>query len=144
MNLDRRAILKVTGKSIGAMGLASICLSNRSVAQEAPRASNIVGLPKDWRRMRKIDMHNHIVDPVSRAGANWRRVEDLIEAAEILGIEKLCCSRPITGGGRERGSARGQRRCFGGHEAVSESGRRFLFYPARKWLSGIGRNRAMP
>ena len=98
MNLDRRAILKVTGKSIGAMGLASICLSNRSVAQEAPRASNIVGLPKDWRRMRKIDIHNHVVDPVSRADANWGRVENLIEAAEILGIEKLCCSRPITGG----------------------------------------------
>ncbi len=48
--------------------------------------------------MRKIDVHNHIVDPVSRTDANWGRIENLIEAAEILGIEKLCCSRPITGG----------------------------------------------
>ena len=84
--------------SVGAMGLAAVSLSRSTLAQITPKEYKQVGLPKDWRRMRKIDMHNHIVDPVSRTGANWRRVEDLIEAAEILGIEKLCCSRPITGG----------------------------------------------
>lgn len=98
MKQNRRTILKVTANTLGAMGLTPVSFPNGLFAQVASRVSSQVGLPKDWRRMRKIDIHNHIVDPVSRTDANWGRVENLIEAAEILGIEKLCCSRPITGG----------------------------------------------
>lgn len=48
--------------------------------------------------MRKIDMHNHVLDPVHQSGTKWTRVENMIEAAQRLGIETLCCSHPITGG----------------------------------------------
>jgi predicted TIM-barrel fold metal-dependent hydrolase len=48
--------------------------------------------------MRKIDVHNHIMAPVNRPNADWSFVENLVEAAENLGIEQLFCSRPITAG----------------------------------------------
>lgn len=48
--------------------------------------------------MRKLDAHNHVLEALHRPGGNWTRVENIVEAAEKLGIEKLCCSRPISGG----------------------------------------------
>jgi len=98
MNRNRRTMLKATGVGLGSLGLASTLLSNDLLAQ-APLSSEIrIGLPKNWRQMRKIDIHNHVFDPVHRPDGNWKRVESLIEACEILGIDKVCCSRPITGG----------------------------------------------
>ncbi|MBI3919941.1 MAG: amidohydrolase [Armatimonadetes bacterium] len=54
------------------------------------------GLPSDWRKVRKIDAHNH----VNGGASNWGFAtnDDMIEAADRLGIEKMCCSIPITGG----------------------------------------------
>ncbi|HUP79556.1 MAG TPA: amidohydrolase family protein [Pirellula sp.] len=98
MKHDRRTLLKGASACLGALGLVSRSFSTSLHAQHIEAKRNQVGLPKDWRRMRKIDVHNHIVDPVHRVDANWKRVEMLIEAAESLGIEKLCCSRPLTGG----------------------------------------------
>ena len=56
------------------------------------------GLPANWRAQRKWDAHNHIFSPVQRAGANWSEVDGLLDAADSLGIERLYCSRPVTGG----------------------------------------------
>ncbi len=69
-----------------------------AIATNACRFDVEMGLPSGWRSQRKIDMHNHIVDPVHLSGDRWKRVDAMVEASERLGIEKLCCSRPITGG----------------------------------------------
>jgi len=53
-------------------------------------------LPRDWQKMRKIDAHMH-VNGASRSWG-WADNDDIIEAADRLGIETLCCSIPITGG----------------------------------------------
>ena len=98
MKHDRRTLLKGASASLGALGMVSRSFSTSLLAEDNEAKRNQVGLPKDWRRMRKIDVHNHVVDPVHRADANWKRVEMLIEAAEVLGIDNLCCSRPLTGG----------------------------------------------
>src|SRR6186997_1902919 len=91
MKQDRRTFLKAAGVAAGALGMASI-------ARGQPVTRNDPGLPKDWRAMRKFDAHNHVFGLAYRPNANWGEVENLIEAAEILGIEKLCCSRPVVGG----------------------------------------------
>ena len=57
-----------------------------------------VGLPAGWREIRKLDVHSHVDPGLQRPAADWSSVEDLIEAANALGIETLFCSRPITGG----------------------------------------------
>ena len=49
-----------------------------------------------WREMRKIDAHMHVNGPGRTWG--WSDNEAVIEAADALGIEKLCCSIPVTGG----------------------------------------------
>lgn len=63
-----------------------------------PRAQSQGGLPDGWRAMRKIDIHNHVMQAVQQPNANWRDVEQIVATAEFLGIERLCCSHPITGG----------------------------------------------
>lgn len=101
MNPNRRDLLRTTGAGLGALGLELASGERTDGDESAPRTTprpGSVGLPKHWRTMRKFDAHNHVMDPVHRPDADWSRVEALIEAAESLGIEKLCCSRPITGG----------------------------------------------
>jgi len=88
--LNRRNILKAGGLLLGAAAI------QRAEAAEAPKRE--VGLPEGWRALRKFDAHNHVLESVQEPGADWSRVEALVEAAEAMGIEKLCCSRPITGG----------------------------------------------
>lgn len=101
MKLNRRAFLKRSGAAVGALGVVS-AIGAQPTQREAPVERSAVppegGLPKSWREMRKIDAHNHVFTPVHRPNANWSEVENLIEAADVLGIERLCCSRPITGG----------------------------------------------
>lgn len=92
---SRRSWLKASSLSIGALALAD-SQGSAGLAQSPVAVSR--GLPAGWRQMRKIDIHNHVLDAVERPEANWSRVESLIETAERLGIERLCCSRPITGG----------------------------------------------
>ncbi len=67
-------------------------------AQDSSKTTAQRGLPSDWRKWRKIDVHNHVLDPVHKPGTSWSRVERMVETAERLGIDKLCCSHPITGG----------------------------------------------
>ena len=99
-SLTRRQVLKEGGYGIGLLTCAaSACKGDESAGKaNRPALRDGVGLPKGWRSMRKIDVHNHVFDAVDQSGANWARVESMIEAAEWLGIETLCCSRPITGG----------------------------------------------
>lgn len=93
MPLNRRTFLR--NASLGALAVtAARAAQPAATAAPAPPA----GLPEGWRRMRKFDAHNHVFTPVHRPNANWSEVENLIEAADALGIEKLYCSRPITGG----------------------------------------------
>ena len=56
------------------------------------------GLPAGWRAMKKIDAHNHVFGLAHRPNADWAEVERLVAAAAKLGIARLCCSRPVTGG----------------------------------------------
>ncbi len=90
----RRDMLKQTGLAVSAMMLTGTFTS--SLAGSARAES--VGLPPLWRKIRKIDVHNHVLDPVHQPDASWARIESLLETAERLGIGQLCCSRPITGG----------------------------------------------
>lgn len=101
MRLDRRDILKTTAAGLGLFGLARATEERAAGDEPTPRAAprpGSVGLPKQWRQLRKFDVHNHVFGNLHRPGADWSRVENLIEAARVLGIEKLCCSQPITGG----------------------------------------------
>lgn len=98
---NRRSFMK--SAAIAATAAASA--GSRSVGQEAPapagRAtswSGGVGLPAGWRQMRKLDAHNHVDFGLHEPDADWQSAEELIEAAEALGIDKLYCSRPVTGG----------------------------------------------
>lgn len=88
---NRRTVLKTGGLLLGAGAIS------RARAADAPHKPD-VGLPKGWRGLRKFDAHNHVFEAVQEPGGDWSRAEALIEAAEAMGIEKLCCSKPITGG----------------------------------------------
>jgi uncharacterized protein len=93
------------GVAIGALGLAAgvTGASAQPAAPARPRTAATSspadpGLPADWRGLRKLDAHNHVFGLGHRPNANWSEVENLIEAADALGIQRLFCSRPITGG----------------------------------------------
>ena len=100
MSPNRRDALKATGSALVACGLSlttrELAAVDDSKRHSAPRAAG--GLPHEWRAMRKFDVHNHVLESLHQPDGNWTRVENIIEAAERLGIEKLCCSRPISGG----------------------------------------------
>jgi len=51
-----------------------------------------IGLPSDWRSIRKIDCHMHLA-PSARGGAHGD-ADNVIEGANAMGIELLCTSRP--------------------------------------------------
>lgn len=101
LHSDRREFLS---RAVGGLGaLAVTATLNAQAPPPAPRQPSAglpvaAGLPKDWRTIRKFDAHNHVFSLVHRPGADWSEVENLIEAADVLGIEKLCCSRPVTAG----------------------------------------------
>lgn len=97
MRLDRRAFLKTAVAGVGAAGLAGSPRATLAASAAAPRGDG-VGLPRDWRTLRKFDVHNHVFLSGRRDASDWADVDHLIEAAEILGIERLFCSRPITAG----------------------------------------------
>jgi predicted TIM-barrel fold metal-dependent hydrolase len=60
--------------------------------------SDRLALPAGWRTMKKLDAHNHVMQGVHKPDADWSAVERTVEAARVLGINKLYCSRPLTGG----------------------------------------------
>lgn len=95
---NRREFIKSVGAGLGALGLGTAARLDAANAKTAAATRSDVGLPKDWRAMRKLDAHNHVFGLAHRPNTNWAEVEDLIEAAQALGIEKLFCSRPVTGG----------------------------------------------
>lgn len=66
-------------------------------ASASPQTST-PGLPDGWRTLRKLDAHNHVMQAVQQPNADWTPVENIIETADMLGIRKLFCSRPLTGG----------------------------------------------
>lgn len=98
MQRSRREFLR----RAGALGLATVPLAaGPTSGTPAPTAGGgdaVRGLPAGWRTMRKIDAHHHVFTAVQRPGASWSEVERMVEAAEVLGIERLYCSRPLTGG----------------------------------------------
>ena len=101
MKSNRRAILKSIGGVLGAGGLAlsshTLLGDDKPSRRDSP-TNGSVGLPENWRAMRKFDVHAHVWQSLHLPSADWSGVETLIEAARSLGIEKLCCSRPVTGG----------------------------------------------
>ncbi len=101
MKTNRREFIRVAGAAAGSLGLATaprLRAADAGSAASTSRAPAATGLPRNWRQLRKIDAHNHVFGAVHRPNADWSEVEATVEAAEILGIEKLCCSRPITAG----------------------------------------------
>jgi uncharacterized protein len=86
-----------------AAGLATLAALPASTAQQPRTGSErptgmTTGLPADWRRRRKFDAHNHVFLGGRRSKDDWTDVDNLVEAAEILGIERVFCSRPIVNG----------------------------------------------
>ena len=99
MTTNRRDFLRRAGTALSALGVAGMA-SGAGEAREAGKAPTAQGggLPQGWRAMKKLDAHNHVFAPVNRPNADWSEVEAMIEAAEILGIERLFCSKPVTAG----------------------------------------------
>ncbi len=99
MKSNRREILKL----IGALGAGGLALSSHALLggdkspPEVSPSNSAAGLPQNWRAMRKFDVHAHVWQSLHLQDADWSGVETLIDAAQSLGIDKLCCSRPITG-----------------------------------------------
>lgn len=101
LRIDRRTMLGAGSAGLVSLrGNAALGDPKELLGREipSPPQASRIKLPIGWRQMRKIDMHNHVMEPVHRPDANWGRVESTIHTAEVLGIEKLCCSRPIVGG----------------------------------------------
>jgi len=102
MKLARRSFLKrAAAAGLGVAGLAGAPASAAAAAGAAPAGSGArgaAGLPENWRALRKFDVHNHVFLSGRRGGSDWSDVDNLIEAAGVLGIERLFCSRPITAG----------------------------------------------
>ena len=94
---DRRAFLRQAGVGATLAALAG-SRAGHAATPAAHKSSLATGLPAGWRAMRKFDAHNHVFGLAHRPNADWAEVERLIAAADKLGIEKLCCSRPVTGG----------------------------------------------
>ena len=92
-NLPRREFLKAS--SACALAVSTI---TAAVARDGRAQDKQYGLPANWRQLRKIDVHNHVMEAVHKSDVSWAKVERTVETAERLGIDKLCCSRPITGG----------------------------------------------
>lgn len=93
------------GSGLGAIGVSMLSVAGKADEKKDIAGSSasvikskVTGLPENWRAMRKFDVHNHVMQDVHLPDADWSKVESLVEAAQILGIEKLFCSRPITGG----------------------------------------------
>ena len=97
MKSNRRDFLQRSGLAAVA-SLAGARLAGAAAASPAPRAAATPGLPAGWRALRKFDAHNHVFAAVNRPNADWTEVDNLIAAADALGIERLLCSKPITAG----------------------------------------------
>lgn len=97
MTTNRRDFLQRTAAGLGALSLAALARGGEAAPASPARAGG-AGLPTGWRKMKKFDAHNHVFAPINRPNADWSEVEALIEAADVLGIEKLFCSKPITAG----------------------------------------------
>lgn len=97
---NRRTFVKTVATGVG------FAASSPAVFAQAPRREvplpaewpDGVGLPPGWRQMRKLDAHSHVDAGLQKPNADWQSTEDLVAAAEVLGIDKLYCSRPVTGG----------------------------------------------
>jgi uncharacterized protein len=102
MTLNRRKFFEQAGKGLGVASLAAAITKPFAAASVSPRrvppGRGPVGLPAGWRTMRKFDAHNHVFLSGRRSNTDWTDADALVEAAEVLGIEKLFCSRPITAG----------------------------------------------
>lgn len=92
MHFDRRNFLATAATGVG---VAWATCRLRAADAQPPAAA---GLPAGWQAMRKLDAHNHLFTPLQRPDADWSEAENLLEAADALGIEQLLCSRPVVGG----------------------------------------------
>lgn len=66
------------------------------MSQPNDRTFPVSGLPENWRERRKIDAHMHVNGGPRKWG--WEHNDAIIDAADRLGIDQLCCSIPIIGG----------------------------------------------
>lgn len=97
---SRRDFLTHAGAALGGAVVSAhvVAAGGMSVrADDQLPATSAVRLPAGWRRMKKFDAHNHVMQPVHNPDADWTNVENMVEAADRLGIAKVFCSRPLTG-----------------------------------------------
>jgi hypothetical protein len=100
MKRTRRAFLGgvAAGAGLVAFGGGTMLPAQGGEAGRGETTAGDPGLPDGWRGWRKLDAHNHVFGLGLRPNDNWAEVDDLLEAADVLGIERLFCSRPVTGG----------------------------------------------
>jgi hypothetical protein len=91
--MPRRKFL--TGAAAAAAGL-TVATPAQTARTPAPAGSEPGGLPRNWRRMRKLDAHGHVAG--ARHGRQWSPAAVLVDACDRLGIEHIWCSIPIAGG----------------------------------------------
>lgn len=97
----RREFLAHSGAGLGALLITPHVLAADDVdspSTSPPSTSDDAGLPAGWRQWKKFDAHNHVMQAVHEPGADWTAVENMVEAADLMGIQKLFCSRPLTRG----------------------------------------------
>ncbi len=97
----RRTFLKQMSVGIAAIGAPAVSQAQSSgrggEGHASSRKRGGKGLPEGWRALRKLDAHHH-VGLRAESSSEGNEVENLIEAADALGIERLFCSRPVSGG----------------------------------------------
>ena len=94
MPFDRRKFMSRTSLCLAAAASLPLTLNRVVAGSESASDAEATGLPSGWRNTRKIDCHMHVARSV-RDGEHGN-VDVVIEAANALGIELLCTSRPIT------------------------------------------------
>ncbi|MCP4782587.1 MAG: amidohydrolase [Fuerstiella sp.] len=93
MQFDRRGFLSRTSSCVAAAASSPLVLSQVEAGTDSADGAVATGLPVDWKSMRKIDCHMHVAQ--SARDGDHGDADTVIEAANALGIELLCTSRPI-------------------------------------------------
>ena len=92
------------------------------------------GLPAGWRQMRKIDVHNHVMENVQLADVSWAKVERTVATGRTVGYRSivLLASDHRRSPRRDCGGARSQRFGVGCDEAIPGSHRWLCIYSTKQ------------
>ena len=91
MPLNRRNFLSQSSACLAVAGSLQFARGG-SASGNNSASQAVIGLPEDWRSLRKVDCHQHI-GPTAQ-GAAYGDADLVIEGANALGIDQSCTSRP--------------------------------------------------